>query len=269
MIYTTTSIKEVIARVIRNTRLQDSSYLVDMNEWIPEAMGYMKTKVALVSKYEDVKIHFHKGRLPCGLQTLKAVQYGHCRLNYFKGARSADSQDCAPNTSPSVYPGIPQEGTTTFGTHLVTRPAVDEGVDVSFYETELQKVNMLEFHGEHWYYTELDYINTSFECGTVRLHFVSIPLDNEGMPLIPDDELYKEALYWYVRAKMIGTGYEDRSFNEATCMERFESYASRAMSRIRYPSVDEQQGKIARMTRLIMPMDYWSTFFNPSSEGNY
>lgn len=271
MIYQTTSVQEVIARVIRNTRLQDGSYLVDMNEWIPEAMGYMKTKVAMVGRYQDIVIKYHKGRLPCGCNTLNAIQYGNCRLSYFRGAKTADSQLCPPITesADSVYPGIPVDGVTTFGSHIVKRGAEDDGITVSYYETNLAVVNDMPFHGEHWYYTELDHINTSFESGTIRTFFMSIPLDDDGMPMIPDDELYKEALYWYVRSKMIGAGFTDKQFTEQTCYDRFQSYAEKAMSRIRYPSVDQQAGKVARMTRLVMPVDYWSSFFNPMSESNY
>ena len=265
MIYTTTSIEEVIARVIRNTRLQDPSYLVDMNEWIPEAMRYMRTWVALRKKWEDIKITFHKGRMPCGLISLRAVQYEHSRLPYFNGARAADATR-TPVNSASVYPGIPLEGTTAFGTHLVKRAATDNGEAVEYYETELDKLDSLSVNGEHWYYTETDYFNTSFECGWIRAHFMALPTDNNGLPLIPDEENYKEALYWYSRAKIIGAGHPDKVFSEQTCMDRFEKYAERAMSRITYPSVDEMEGKIARMTRFIMPQDYWSTFFNPMSE---
>jgi hypothetical protein len=265
MIYTTTSIQEVLARVVRNTRLQDSSFLVDMNEWVPEAMGYMKTRMALETVYKDICVKYHKGRMPCGIVSLSAVQYGNCRLRYFKGPRSADSQNSYPSGSPSVYPGIPEKGVTAFGTQIVKRPAVDGGEQVVFYETELFKLNELAFHGEHWYYTELDYFNTSFADGWIRAHFKRLPLDEDDMPLIPDDELYKEALYYYVRAKMIGAGYQDKQFNEQILMGRFEDYARRAMSRIRYPSVDEQDAKVERMSRLIMPEDYWSTFFNPEN----
>lgn len=265
MIYTSTSIEEVLARVTRNTRLQDSTYLADMVEWIPEAMGYMKTKFVLAPRWKDLTIKYHKSRLPCGFSSLRAVQYGGCRLPWYNGSRTADSLSTGNYPATSVYPGIPLEGTTTFGTHLVKRGAEDDGIPVSYYETDLQKVNSFSFHEEHWYYTELDYINTSMCDACVRIHYMGIPLDEKGLPLIPDEENYKEALYYYVRAKMIGAGYEDRQFSEQTCMDRYEKYAERAKSRITYPSVDQQQAKYETLTRLILPVDYWASFFNPSS----
>jgi len=47
---------EVIARVIGNTRVQDAGYLKDMEEWIPEAMGYMRTKYVTGLTFQDVHI---------------------------------------------------------------------------------------------------------------------------------------------------------------------------------------------------------------------
>jgi len=82
MIHRSSSIQEVIGRVIRNTRIQDSSYIIDMQEWIPEAMGYMRTRMEQIELFDDVTIHFHKGKLPCGLIDLAAVEYCGTRLKY-------------------------------------------------------------------------------------------------------------------------------------------------------------------------------------------
>jgi hypothetical protein len=269
MIYSTTSSREVIARVVRNTRLQDSSFLSDMNEWLPEAMGYMKTKVALQPFYQDVKISFHRGRLPCGLQAMSAVQHKGYRLRYYDPGVAAGGLQSTIDNAASVYPGIPLRGTTVFGTHLVRREAEDEGIPVEFLETDLCKVMDMDFLPGHWYYTELDHITTSFEKGIIRIHGRRIPVDAKGFPLIPDDELYKEALYYYARAKMIGAGYTDKVFSEAVCMQRFEDYAQRAISRITYPSVDQVEGQVGRLSRLIMADDYWDSFGNPGPERQY
>lgn len=257
MIYTTTSVEEVIGRVFRNTRVSDASYANSMNEWIPEAMGYMRTRVQLQTVYKDINISYHKGRMPCGLVTLNAIQYRGGRLRYYQPAYPAQALGNRTSNAASVYPGIPGRGTTSFGTHLVTRETVDDGSEVRFYETDIESLEQLDFCDSAWYYTELDYINTSFSEGCIRVFFKSIPIDAKGFPLIPDEENYKEALYWYCRAKMIGAGFEDKVFNEQTCMDRYERSAERAIARITYPSVDETEAKIKDITRFIFPEDNW------------
>lgn len=256
MIYTTTSSEEVIGRVFRNTRVPDASYANSMNEWIPEAMGYMRTRVQLQTVYKDVTVRYHKGRMPCGLVNLKAIQYGGCRLRHYRPSYPAQALGQTSSSSPSVYPGIPVRGTTPFGTHLVARETTDEDVPVIIYETDLKSLELLGY-GDDWYYTELDYINTSFSDGCIRVFFDSIPVDSKGFPLIPDEENYKEALYWYCRAKMIGAGFEDKVFNYQNCMDYYEKHAERAISKITYPSVDETESRIRDITRFIMPEDIW------------
>lgn len=256
-IHTSSPLEQVIGRVFRNTRAQDASYAEDMNEWIPEAMGYMKTRIALVKRWQDVNVRYHKGRLPCGLVDLLAVQWGNCRLPYLRSDIAASVLGPSTSTSPSVYPNIPLRGTTPFGTHLVSRDTEDEGVPVRFFETDLESLELLPNAQGAWYYTELDYINTSFADDCVRIFYKGIPVDSKGFPLIPDDEYYKEAIYWYCRAKMIGCGYEDKVFTEAVCMDRFETNASRAMSRITRPTVDEQEAQIKDITRFILPENVW------------
>jgi hypothetical protein len=271
MIYQTTSIKEVIARVVRNTRLQDSSFLVDMAEWIPEAMGYMKTRVQTRKVYKDVCVRFYKTAIPCKLQSVLAVTYGGCRLKYYSGDQSFDSFLATSNSS-SVYPGIPERGDTTFGTHLVKRAATDDGVDVEFTETDLQRVSDLPFHGEHWYYIEPGFVVVSLKDGAVRLHGKTIPLDKGGLPLIPDNENYKEAIYWYVRERMAGAGYPEKVYSTESMRQRFEEHAYRAMSQITYPSTDQVEQQVENLYKILeFPTDrgFWDTYYSTINESPY
>ena len=70
-----TSVKEVIGRIVRNTRLNDSSYLDDMLEWIPEGMDQLETRYQLKSKSETLEVVEHVSKkLPCGLVHIDAVE---------------------------------------------------------------------------------------------------------------------------------------------------------------------------------------------------
>ncbi len=363
MIYKSVSIKQVIGRVIRNTRLRDSSFIEDMNEWIPEAMGMLRTKVVLSPKWEDIDIDFHKGRLPCDLRTLSAVAYGGTRMRHNNGVPTYGirntirtepifvtgpvSKIVAETISRKVYTADTTVGpiwsvdalvtaagdievstilhtdnlaanvaslnatlnalgygtfTASWDGNLLTIEVNNDGtvkeitdikyhqvtldapillmvLDVnasssSYYETNnldtivtLQQCMALPVC-EYTYFTELDYINTSLCDGTVRIFYKAIPVDEEGYPLIPDNEDYKEALYWYVRAKMIGCGFIDRVFKYTDCMEWYNIHANKAIGQIKYPSIDQMETKIEISTRLILPDNYFESFFaNPGKEG--
>lgn len=249
MIYKSTSIRGVIGQVIRNTRLQDTSYIADMHEWIPEAMGLMKTKVVLSPAWKDVVIYFHIGELPDALDHITAVEWGGRRLPQATNPRHMDAaelQESAKHYEQRVSVTISQEG-----------PQVYQSVTTSVTDC----YNLPVAYG-HFYDIEMGYIKTSMADATVRVYYKMVPLDADGLPLIPDNEDYKFAIYWYVRSQMIGAGFEDKVFRYDQCMAYFEKHAARAMGSIRYPSVDQMELKIANLNRLIkMPGDYFDSFF--------
>jgi hypothetical protein len=269
MIYQSTSIKEVIARVIRNTRLQDSSYITDMGEWIPEAMGILKTKWVLVPRYQDVNIYFHKGALPCDLDYITAVEWQGQRVQRMNGARMAEvvrgqiTSDSGPEDI-SVFASDPDTVESPNGNLMFTSDAVPF---CSLTDTDC---NQLPCATDLWYDVELGHITMSFKDGMVRVHYRGLPLDEEGFPLIPDNEEYKQALYWYCRAQMIGAGYKDTVFSYAHCEAQFDKYVAKAKGRIKYPSPDQMQSRINTLNRLVFDDSYFSRFFHsPNAEPQF
>lgn len=256
MIYTSVSIQEVISRVIRNTRIQDSSYIIDMVEWIPEAMGYMKTRMEQEERYKDINIVFHKGRLPCGPITVVAVEYCGRRLktsNTVKHYQTGHNLGWGNKSEGGLFTSVITEKVTPNENHVI---------DSTIKKCDcIKDVMCCAEHPTEYYKIEMDYLNTSFKDGSVRIHFLAQPIDGEGFPLIPDNENYKEALYYYIRAKMVGCGFKDRVFSEDTLMQRFEGYAARAKGEISYPTPDMMDARIASMVRFIPPENYWDNFF--------
>lgn len=267
MIFRSTSIDEVISRIIRNTRVQDSSYIQDMIEWIPEAMGQMQTRMPLTYKYHDTEINFHKGKMPCGLIYLAAVEYDGVRLpysstakHYATGHKINDKNKSEASTAQvftSVIKTNPND--TYFDQNNILWSSTLEPT------TNLNVIVSADQHPSHWYATELDWITTSIIDGTLRLHYLSQPLDENGLPLIPDNENYKEALYMYVRAKMIGAGYDEKVFREQDLLQRFEVYARRAINEITYPTWDQKEQQVKTQARFIPPPNYYENFYRVDS----
>lgn len=354
MEYRSVSIKDVIGRVIRNTRITNTEYIDSMNEWIPEAMGMLKTRVVLSPKHIDLKVNFHKTQIPCGLQSILAVEYKGQRLRYYTGDKTFTSNkgkeavNVAYVSTPKVvkkmevgsiygftvtdagtitvdtiwYEGGPSSPvnitlagpgadltqlkatldaigigvftvswigntlsiitdsteheikhlTVTTGSGTVLTPATvsygDLTGEITHYSTQKVDISSVLSYGysEATYYTEMGYINTSFCDGTIRLYYLEVPLDDEGFPLIPDNENYKQALYWYVRGMMIGAGYPDPVFKYSDCEQKFELHGARALGEIRYPSTDQTEAVYNNQVRLIFNDNAWANFFENSSE---
>jgi len=263
MIHTSVSIQQVIGRVIRNTRIQDSSYIIDMNEWIPEAMGYMRTKMEMEERYKDIEVEFHKGRLPCGTIHILAVEWCGRRL---KWSNTVKHYATGHNLGIGSIPASAE-----LFTSVIKTKCLDDIPGNYIWESDIKKEGCsctcvkdalcLPEHPTAYYQIEMDYLNTSFKDGCPRIHYYAQPTDKEGFPLIPDNENYKEALYYYIRAKMVGCGYKDKVFSEDELMRRFELYAGRAKAQIRYPSTDIMDSRIASLVRFIPPQNYWENFF--------
>lgn len=261
MLHKSCSIEEVIARIIRNTRIQDSSFILDFNEWIPEAMNHMKTRYDLKESFADVNVVYHKGKLPCDLVWLEAVE--------FEGVRLGKSLTAKHHATGHNIHGASDP--------IVNTPLFSSIITVSHNQTYFDEDNLM-YHSDiqplegstldpecvqqpsKYYDIEMDYIVTSFSKGTVRLHYRARPSDQNGLPLIPDNENYKEAIYNYVRAKMQGAGYKDTVYREEELMRRFEMYAARAIGEITYPTPDEAEASM-NMVRFIPPANYWENFF--------
>lgn len=250
--YRSVSIDNVIAKILRDTRVVDSSYISDFHEWIPEAMALMNTKAPLVPQVASVKINFHIGKLPCGLIHIEAIEYQGRRLRYHNGVRKLGSYTASTTSEDAP-----------FETKVISRETVNGNMVI---DTDL--VPPATEHPTAGYQIYLDHIATTFPDGVVKVYFKSMAMDSRGLPLIPDHQDYKEALYWFVRTKMIQSGFEDPMYrnDDRAAYERWEKHAARAISDIHYPTPDEKEAQLAMHVRFIPPVDYYESFFN-STQG--
>lgn len=260
MIYKSVSLESLISRIIRNTKISDASAINDMYEWIPEAMEMLQTKYELEAKYEDVDIHFHYGRLPCGLNMIEGVEYAGGRLPFSSQTRNVRSLPALQQSSQHIFRSVRGEQLNPVtGDYF---PFLSESIEAI--------INMPAVMTGDYYQLNMDAIVTSFSDGKVRLHYLGVPLDSNGLPLIPDNSNYKEAIYYYVRAKLIASGtYTDPILGERECMQRHEIYAGRAINEITWPSVDRMNEMVLSQVRLIKPLGYWENFGNITEEESY
>ena len=265
-----TSVKEVIARIVRNTRLSDSSYLDDMLEWIPEGIDKLQTRFQLESKSKELTIVEHVSqKLPCGLLYIDAIEVveidGEEKSGRLpEGAEIRFPQETGEGDT-NLWRSVPIVNVVTFTEDTI----LDDGSTVTAgtykeYTNNNQKLYIpkdgsdltTDYQtgtGYNYYHQEMDYVQTSFPTGKIKVHFLQRPIDKEGYPLVPDvDE--------YVRMMMIGAGYKDPVFSYEKCSEEFERWGSIATGKITYPTVDRMERVKNVTVRLIPPSNYWVDF---------
>lgn len=266
-VYKTCSIKEVIARVIRNTgRKLPAQYYEDLLEWIPEAINQLRTYQNLITTstpdFGTVGAYItknHAVHLPCDLASIIAVEDKNGNRIRLGGditdiTRRTNSLQSSPiTTSNSVWNMNPNY--EDVDGNKVT-PIFGEDVD-SAIENSDQNI---------FYKVQLDTLQTSFESDFVKIHYKALPVDEEGYLLIPDEDNYKTALYWYVMKMLIGAGYEHKVFNYQFCDAEFEKYAGRALGKLKMPSADGMQKLYNSFVRLIPPARFHDDFFIGSDD---
>ncbi len=274
MAYRATSIKEVLGRIIRNLDSKLPSHYIDSClEWIPEAVEQLRTPFTLykastpnVGCSGEFISHNHAVRLPCGLVELLAVEdeYG-CRIH-----RSGVQLNLVGPSKHRSHIAGGQARVTDFITEVdeiktgsAAGPSVPwDGSNIKLEDTPVTAP---------YYDLQLDWLLTSEESRFVKLHYYALPVDTDGYPMIPDVAEYKEALYWYVMAKLIGSGFVHPVIPSSIqgidyCNNKFETYAGRALGEIKMPDQD-RMGKLYNATvRLIPPVHFYDDFFTGSEQ---
>ena len=191
MIYQQVSMAQVIGKIIRETRVQDTAYISDMKEWIGDAMDMLNTQKVTEGVIEDVFIRFHKARLPKGIVWIDSVEYKGHRLrmgNSVKNIRRPNIHD-----EHDFRPGSIEQ---TWTSEVFKYPAPGNQ-SYLLYFSSLRKSLGYEHHQKHYYEIEMGTILTDFPDGKITLYSRRIPVDNKGLPMIPDNANYKEAMYWW------------------------------------------------------------------------
>ena len=257
------SVEEVISRIVGNLKLVDLTYADDFLVWIPEAMDAMKTRYALEPNGQELKIVNHSTKLPCDIDEMVGILYNGSRLRY--GADKIDPR-IAPKKRLAEIKNILSFKTDV--TSEVHRNQADydfvRGLDLIQASTDESS--------QEYYILSMNTIQTSFEEGTILLYYLSRPTDDQGYPLIPDNESYKKALEWYCYSQMVFSGYSlpDPKMDYDYCDARYLKHKVQAVAELRDTNrSDRLERTKRRLVSLIPPQNYYSKFFIGSENQNY
>lgn len=255
-VYRTTSINEVIGRIIRNIKLTDSSWENDIYEWLWEGMEKCKVRTMLSPVSKTIKIDCYRGELPCDLVTLDGVISNGYRLRQSSTILDVPKikSDLEYSTSGSLF--------QTSVDKVITE-TTDKVTEVTTYSTIYNypvQYLQLPYSDSDFYKLTLNKIQTSFECGEITILYLKYERDEDDLILIPDNEDLKTALYWYVLHMMIGAGFEHPLFKYQDAESRWFEFKERAINSLRNWSPDRAK-EFSRTWISLMPP---SPFFHNS-----
>lgn len=111
------------------------------------------------------------------------------------------------------------------------------------------------FYGEPAFKTQGRVIFTSFPEGTVRIAYKAIPVDDDGFPMLLDNENYLAALEAYIKKQMFIIKFDQQKLPQAVLENAKQEYAwlaGQLQSELQIPSESEMQS-ISNMINSMIP----------------
>lgn len=288
----------VIAKVIADLQLQESDIrITDIREWCMEAI----LKIGAIQQYEHkvaiLPIECHQVALPCDLYKLGQVAFSFCNGGGWLPMRKATSSfgvfhDRECSNEPCML--IPDTTMFPLVKNMFNLNTDREALDKLNEDTNLrQTLSILlnqwtvgtvngkfvpgvvdhrdgtMFSNELQYTTKPGYINTCMPRGFVKISYYAIYTDEDSMPMIPDLESYKEAIYWYVTMKLMypkklkgqisqGDYYDIRN--------SYNFYRKQAYAEAMMPTVDDLETISNIYTKLYPEINDHNIFFSTSGD---
>ena len=288
----------VVAKVIADLDLkEDQIRITDIREWIMEGI----LKIGAIQQYEHkvaiLPIECHQVALPCDLYKLGQVAFSFCNGGGWLPMRKATSSfgvfhDRECSNEPCML--IPDTTMFPLVKNMFNLNTDREALDKLNEDTNLrQTLSILlnqwtvgtvngkfvpgvvdhrdgtMFSNELQYTTKPGYINTCMPRGFVKISYYAIYTDEDSMPMIPDLESYKEAIYWYVTMKLMypkklkgqisqGDYYDIRN--------SYNFYRKQAYAEAMMPTVDDLETINNIYTKLYPEINDHSMFFSTSGD---
>lgn len=256
MILNWTTSKVVISRIFRNIKGVEADYKDEITEWIAEAVVKMKTKYSLELKCKPLMIQFHQAKINFPGDTLCCITHRGGLLNYYPGqalngnrtgARDKDFIRLLFQSRVPIY--------STTGDPIQSLDDYEGGNP--FPRDIIEGLNGVVPLHDAWYRLNYTTLQTSFECGPVEVYYMGLPLDEDNFLMIPDVEEFHEAVYWYVRMKLIEAGFEDKVFNHTMAQAEWWKHSGMAISQITYPTPSQVEEQVARHLNLFPHEYHW------------
>ncbi len=297
MIYKVTSVKRVIAKVFTDLDLKEGDHRVtDMIEWAGEAVKKIGAFPSLITRTTGkggqplLALVNYQVKLPCDLIGINQVSYAPTEAGpfypmvYASGSYDANVPNVAiPSTnealaivseSPLVELTMSLYGDTYAQalTRINTYPNIREQLEALLYNntTPLSDKDTTTLSDPYTYVVNSNYIKTNIRTGYLMVSYQAVPVDDEGYPMIPDDESFEEAIYWYINMKLTYPEWKVGRVRDAVYYDARNSwnyYRKQAYGNAMMPNVDQLEAIKNAWLRLVPEINEHGNAFATLAQG--
>jgi hypothetical protein len=295
------SLKSIMEQVYADNGYQFELPWIDCMQWTEEALnliGHPRQYVKKVTGHKenpDLEIKNYRAKLPCDFHRLEQIAVNGMPAEYssntFHHLLSGDCCDIDNNQNSSLYYSSDQMITRNWGTDVLT---YDEATGSYSYQQRdlldsmnlnLQSDGTQDFLLGNGNYSENrritfdinnEHITLSVKEGKVCMAYLSVPTDEEGLPLIPDDTSYQLAVKKYLTMKIDYIAWRRGELRPDIFQhseQEWQWYVGQAGNKAKMPSIDQLEGIKNQVLRLLPNINAHETFFRdqvaPEIRRNY
>lgn len=247
------SFTTVVEKVYRDSGL-DSVDFENAIEWTAELFGLIGTPHVYIDKVTDgldgmpsgLKVENYRCKLPDDCEKIYSIR----KANIDSDGTVLSSVEMLESTNifhPIIHTDASQNAINVWNP-LVNVDTFDPATESFEYErSQVQLDNQYTINEVPMTYKiDQGYIYTSFTDGYLILAYKGFPIDSYGLPLIPDDEKFKQALKWYITANIdrknwrINPSPQNKSILNDSEQQR-DFYVAAARNKSHIPSLDKME----------------------------
>ena len=108
-----------------------------------------------------------------------------------------------------------------------------------------------------------DTITTAYRRGVIQIEYLAIPVDDCGLPLVPDDISYQEALFWRVaRFLAIRDELKNKRLSVEYCESQWLKYCTQARASAVFPDSETMHRLANQYVRLKPNLGQYKQLFS-------
>lgn len=238
------SLGRLMWRILKNPLAAEMSY-EEGAEYALEFIRLLGAPVAYEQKTEKMELQMHKAELPCDIIMINGIRYFDTN----------DLESCH-----NMHPIALREATNIYHQDPLEH-IPQEDSDFS--------VRSNHRHLEFTYSIQKGILFTSPRDGVVEISYKGIATDEDGYPLIPDNEKVLLGLEYYVLSRYLEPIWlmgkiTDKAFEYIQQKRYF--YMPAASTSLQMPSVDGMASLMNSINRLVLSNTSHETFFKKMGE---
>ena len=274
------SIKRVLDNLTEHPMLSDLT-LEQVVRHTVRFIGVHGHSKLYVDKVEEVAINDFRGLLPCDLVSIiqvKDSKTGICLRaitdNFYHGYRD-DVEYAKAQRFGSTEKYDPRKKELKEKRHQVHKMEEIEDKQAYKHSHDSRRwylSHALRYSSEPAFKTQGRVIFTSFPCGIVKVAYKSIPTDEEGYPMLLNNENYLACLEAYIKMKVFTVKFDTGKISAGVLQQAQQDYAWLAgelKAEMTMPSVSEMESITRALNTLVPQVHHFDNGFRNLGDREY